>query len=494
MVALHTGIAIILAVGLIIALKVDPVISLLLASLYLGLAAGVGFTGTIEAIATGFGEIMAEVGLLIGFGVLIGAFLHSAGTFHRLLDVFVRVIGATRLPYALSLLHSTILPSIYVDVQVVLASPVARSAAPYIERNGLPLMASALGAGIFAGYVFVIPGLAAISIAGLLEVPLGTWLLFGIVIGPLTAIITTIIMRLLLRGRLWKPETDEDVDEAMAEQEAHEMALARAEAGGAHAEVGPAGGEPGAAGGERGAGPAEAPADADGAHTDGTGTDAARSLPLLVLLLPILVPLLMIAFGAFAELFDFSNSVIEFVGNANFALFVGLLGAYVIFRATAGLESTRETMDEGFHTTGEILLITGVGGSLGAIIGATNLDEVLGGLFSADVGATVLVTILLAWFIAAVLHLAIGSVSVAAITAAGIIAPILGSLDVAPVVVGLAIASGAMFALQVNSNFFWMFKALLGLSTKGSLKTLTVATSVAALVSLPMVIVASLIA
>jgi gluconate:H+ symporter, GntP family len=489
-VALHTAIAIVLAVGLIIGLKVDPVISLLLASLYLGLASGVGFAGTIEAIAVGFGEIMAEVGLLIGFGVLIGAFLHSAGAFHRLLDVFVRIVGATRLPYALSLLHSTILPSIYVDVQVVLASPVARSAAPYIERNGLPMMASALGAGIFAGYVFVIPGLAAISIAGLLGVPLGRWLLFGIVIGPVTAIVTTIIMRLLLRGRLWKPESDEDVDEAMAEQEAHELAVARAEAGAVGGEPRAVGGEAGAAGGEAGPSRAEAPA----VDADGGAADAARSLPLGLLLLPILVPLLMIAFGAFAELFEFSNSFIAFLGNANLALFVGLLGAYAIFRATAGLESTRETMDEGFHTTGEILLITGVGGSLGAVIGETGLDEVLGGLFSADVGAPVLVTILLAWFIAAVLHLAIGSVSVAAITAAGILAPILGSLNVAPVVVGLAIASGALFALQVNSNFFWMFKALLGLSTKGSLKTLTVATSVASLVSLPMVIVASLIA
>jgi gluconate:H+ symporter, GntP family len=489
-VALHTAIAIVLAVGLIIWLKVDPVISLLLASLYLGIASGVGFTGTIEAIAMGFGEIMAEVGLLIGFGVLIGAFLHAAGAFHRLLDVFVRVIGATRLPYALSLLHSTILPSIYVDVQVVLASPVARSAAPYISRNGLPIMASALGAGIFAGYVFVIPGLAAISIAGLLGVPLGRWLLFGIVIGPITAIITSIIMRLLLGGRLWKPESDEDVDEAMVEQEAHEMAVVRAEAGAGGGEPRAAGGEPPAAGDEaRVAGGEAGPTDAEAGPAA-----AARSLPLGVLLLPILVPLLMIAFGAFAELFEFSNSFIAFLGNANLALFVGLLGAYLIFRATAGLESTRETMDEGFHTTGEILLITGVGGSLGAVIGETNLDEVLGGLFSADVGAPVLVTILLAWFIAAVLHLAIGSVSVAAITAAGIIAPILGSLNVAPVVVGLGIASGALFALQVNSNFFWMFKALLGLSTKGSLKTLTVATSVASLVSLPMVVVASLIA
>ena len=456
MVALHTAIAIILAIGLIIRFKVDPVISLLLAALYLGLASGVGFAGTIEAIAAGFGEIMAEVGLLIGFGVLIGAFLHSAGAFHRLLDVLVRMVGATRLPYALSILHSTILPSIYVDVQVVLASPVARSAAPYISRNGLPLMASSLGAGIFAGYVFVIPGLAAISIAGLLGVPLGTWLLFGIVIGPLTAIITSLIMRLILRGGLWKPESDEDVDEAMIEQEAHEIAAAAADA------------------------------DAD--------AEAGRSLPLVVLLLPILVPLILIAFGAFAELLDFSTSFIAFLGNANLALFVGLVGAYLMFRATAGINRTRDTMAEGFHTTGEILLITGVGGSLGAVIGETDLDSVLAGLFQAEAGTPVVVSILLSWFIAALLHLAIGSVSVAAITAAGIIAPILGSISVAPVVIGLAIASGAMFALQVNSNFFWMFKALLGLSTKGSLKTLTGATSIAAVVSLPMVIVASLFA
>ena len=65
-VALHTAIAIVLAIGLIIRFKVDPVISLLLAVLDLGLASGVGFAGTIEAIAGGFGEIMAEVELLIG--------------------------------------------------------------------------------------------------------------------------------------------------------------------------------------------------------------------------------------------------------------------------------------------------------------------------------------------------------------------------------------------------------------------------------------------
>ncbi|WP_101525585.1 GntP family permease [Nocardioides houyundeii] len=450
MVVVHTVVAIVLAIGLIIRLKVDPVISLILASLYLGLAAGVGFTGTIEAIATGFGEIMAEVGLLIGFGVLIGAMLHAGGAFRRLVEVLVRVVGATRLPYTLSTLLSTVLPAIYVDVQVVLAAPVARSAAARLGRNGLPLMASALGAGIFAGYVFVVPGLAAISIAGLLDVSLGTWLLFGIVIGPATAIVTSIVMRLLLRTGFWKPDSDEEVDDALAAQEASEP--------------------------------------------DQAGTAKSRALPLVVLLLPILVPLVMIAFGAFADLLDFSTPFIAFLGNANFALFVGLLGAYLLSRVTAGLEATRDSMDQGFHTTGEILLITGVGGSLGAVITQTTLDRTLADFFSADSGAPVILSIGLAWFIAALLHLAIGSVSVAAITAAGIIAPILDSLSVSPVVIGLAIASGAMFALQVNSNFFWMFKALLGLSTKGTLKTLTLGTALASVISLPMVVVASLLA
>ena len=88
----------------------------------------------------------------------------------------------------------------------------------------------------------------------------------------------------------------------------------------------------------------------------------------------------------------------------------------------------------------------------------------------------------------------LGRLGVGAITAAGIISPVVGSLGVDPVVIALAIASGAMFALHVNSNFFWMFSTLLNLSTKGTLKTLTMTTSLGALVSLPLVIVASLVA
>ncbi len=458
-VVVHTAIAIVLVVLLIIRFKVDPVIALIIACLYLGLASGVGFADTVGAVTGGFGSIMAEVGLLIGFGVLIGSLLHSLGTFRKLVGGLLRLVGARRLPYAMTAALSTVFPSIYVDVQVVLAAPIARSSGPRIGQRGLAQMAGAIGIGIFAGYVFVIPGLAAVSIAGLLSIPLGTWLLYGIVLGPVTAVVTTLIFGFMVRTRYWNPDTDEDPEEGL---DVSDEATA-AEAG------------------VVGTGPGEQDSRPD------------VNVPLGVSMLPIIVPLLLIAFGAFAELLGLSNGAIAFFGDANIALFIGLLGAYIIARAASGNERTQEALSTGFHTTGEILLITGIGGSLGAVIEATGMDKVLAGLFSAQ-GAAVVTSILLAWFIAAVLHLAIGSVSVAAITAAGIIAPVVASTGVAPIAIGLAIASGAMFALQVNSNFFWMFRSLLGLTTQGALKSMTMVTSIGSVVSLPAVLVIGLLA
>lgn len=197
----------------------------------------------------------------------------------------------------------------------------------------------------------------------------------------------------------------------------------------------------------------------------------------------------MIAFGAFAGLAGVSNDVVRLIGNASLAPFVGVLGAYLLARRSIGAERTDVAVSEGFRTSGGILPTTGVGGTPGEVITASGMDAELRRLFSADTGGPVLLSVLLAWLIAAVLHLAVGSVSVAALTASGIIGPLL----ISPAASGLAIASGSLFAVQVNSNFFSRFKALLRLSTTGALKTVTVATSLVSLVSLSLVILASFV-
>lgn len=472
LVVAHTAIAIIGVVLLILAARVEPVIALVIGSIYLGLAAGLGFEKTISTIAQGFGDIMTEVGLLIGFGVLLGALLFRMGALQKLVELLLRLLGPRRLPYALASVLSTIFPSIYVDVQLVLAAPLARSAAPGLGRNGVGMMGGALTTGILVGYVFVIPGLGTVSIAGLLGVPLGTMLLYGFGVGLATAVLTVFLYGLLLKVGFWNPDKDETAPVAVG---AHESAGAAQPVGAA-----PGGGSGGVSdGGDDG--------------TAKVAETAPRTPPLYVSLLPILVPLVMIAAGAIAEAAGVTSPVIAFFGDPVLALFVGLVGAYLLSRGVLGNERTNDALGEGLNTTGQILLVTGVGGSLGAVIGETALEGVLGGLFSADAGTPALVAVLLAWLVAAVLHVAIGSISVAAIAAAGILAPIMGSLDLPPAVLGLSIGAGALFALHVNSNFFWMFQSLLGVTTRGTLKALTFVTSLASVVSLVIVVGISLV-
>ena len=459
MIVLHASIAIVAVIALIIVLRIDPVISLVVGSLYLGLASGLGLEKTIKAIVDGFSSIMADVGLLIGFGVLIGSLLYAMGALQRLVLLLLRVLGPRRLPYAMAAALTMVFPSIYVDVQLVLAAPLARSAAPRLGPNGLGLLGGALTAGILVGYVFVVPGLGTVSIAGLLHIPLATMLGYGLLIGTLTVLITVLLYSLLVKLGFWNPERDEHASEALLEEEA--LAAERA---------------------------------TDSDESDAPDAAAGRRVPpLFVALLPVMVPLVMIAFGAIADAAKFSTSLIAFIGNPVFALFVGLVGAYILARATLARERTDDAMSKGFDTMGQILLITGVGGSLGEVIAQTDLENVLKRVFSADAGAPIIVSIVLAWLVAAVLHLAIGSISVAAITASGIIGPVLGQLDAPVVIIGLAIGAGSLFALQVNSNFFWMFQTLVGVSTRGALKALTFVTALASLVALPLIAALSLV-
>ena len=116
LILLHTAIAIVLIVLIILVLRIGPVIALVLGSIYLGLAAGLGGQGTAEAIAQGFCDIMTEVGLLIAFGVLLGSLLAAMGTLERLVETLLGAFGPRRLPYASSVALTAVFPVIYGDV------------------------------------------------------------------------------------------------------------------------------------------------------------------------------------------------------------------------------------------------------------------------------------------------------------------------------------------------------------------------------------------
>ncbi|MFI7120514.1 GntP family permease [Amycolatopsis sp. NPDC049868] len=436
----HTGIAIVGIVVMITWLKTPPIFGLLIGATYLGLATGLGVHGTTEALAAGFGDVMAEIGMLITFGVVIGSLLTATNTLHRVLERLLGVFGEKRVPMVFAVSLSTVFTSIYSDVVLVLTAPLARRLGGRLGPRGVALMGGALTAGIEVGLVFVVPGVAALAVAGLLRVPLGEMFLFGLAVGLPTAVLTTLVFSVLLRrGLRWNPAVDE----------------LKTDIGGETAVT----------------------------------TASARQLPLSLSVSPVLLTLSLIALGALADAFRFPLGPVSLLSEPVIAMAIGAGLAHLLARRVLPSHEVNAAVGKALAMAGPILVLSGLSGSVAEVIGKSGLRDVLASSF----GTGFLPPLVLVWLIAAVLHIAMGSISISAITAAGILAPIAGSLGVPVVLVALAACSGALFLPHVSSNFFWMFQSLLGLSTRGTFKTHTVAMSLASVISLPIVLVLGLV-
>lgn len=478
-VLINTAVAVLAAVVLIVRFKVNPVIALVIGSVYLGLAAGLGVEKTVKTITAGFGEIMVDVGLLIAFGVLMGSILNQTGAIRRLVEHLLNTFGPKRLPYTMGLAIGTLLQSIFLDVLLVISAPLARKLAPRIGKLGTARMATAMAIALECGIVFTVPGVASLALAGLLNVPLGKMLLFGLLLVIPTIIISIAIMTFLFRRGFWNEAKDEDhtfveEEDREGEEETYDGGAKPAPAAGLQ----PAGGEA---------------ANGTGLKT-GNGAVAVaeretRQFSLLLLFAPLLVSLLLIGAGAILEILKIDAEWMKLLGEPVIALLIGLIGTSLVARSAVGQKRVEEAITVGFKESGQILILTGVGGSLAATVAAAGLGDILGGLFSASTVAPLLVV----WAIAAVLHIAVGSVTLSAITAAGLLAPIAPAIGLDPVLLALAAGAGSLFMVHVTSNTFWLLQSLLGQSVRGALKSVTVGVSVASVVAILLILPMSLL-
>lgn len=474
-VLINTAVAILAIVILIVRFRVNPVISLVVGSLYLGLASKLGLDKTIETITGGFGDIMAEVGLLIAFGVLMGSILQELGAIERLVKHLLRLFGPKRLPYSMALTIATLLQSIYLDVLLVISAPLARTASKRIGHLGTARMATALAIGLETGIVLMVPGVGALALAALLRVPLGKMLLFGLVLIIPTILISVTIMTFLFRRGFWKSEVDEQQTVVVEE----ELVSVGSDGVSTAGDSTTSGSSSSSASGTGGVATQYEPE---------TETETGQP-PLGLLFVPLLASLLLIGFGAIAEVAKWDNKIVQFVSDPVVALLVGLIGTCLIGRYAMGQPRVEKAIARGFKESGQILILTAVGGSLAAVVAAGGLGDILRGYFSAHTFAP----LLLVWAIAAVLHIAVGSVTISAITAAGILAPIAPALGLDPVLIALAAGAGSLFAVHVTSNTFWLLQSLMGQTTRGTLKSCTVGVSVASVVAIILLMPLSLV-
>lgn len=464
-IVINTIVAVLAVVVFIVRFHFNPVVSLVLGAAYLGLATKLGVSTTVDTITGGFGEIMAEVGLLIAFGVLMGAVLQEMNAIQRLVGSLLKTFGPKRLPYALSLTIATVLQSIFLDVLLVISAPLARNLAPKIGKLGTARMATALAIGLECGIVFMVPGVAALALAGLLGVPLGKMMIYGLILIVPVVVISIAIMSFLFRHGWWIEEKDEQEFISLGDS---------------------AGSTPSGVELEN----HEDPTD----ETTGTGGVAQKvrvekETKLVVLLSPLLLALLLIATGAVLEVAEINVPVIEFIASPVIALLIGLVGTCLIARYNVGQKRVEKALGRGFAESGQILILTGVGGSLAAMIKEAGLGEILGQYFTASTAAP----LLMVWVIAAALHIAVGSVTISAITSAGILAPVAPLIGLDPVFIALAAGAGSLFAVHVTSNTFWLLQSLMGQSTRGTLKTCSVGVSVASVVAILLILPMSIV-
>ena len=454
----HTVITVAVIVILIARFRVNPALSLLAGTIYLALATGMGYVGTLEALSTGFGGILAEVGLIIGLGVIMGSLLNSMGAVHMAARVLLRVASPRGLPYVVSSATTFGLQSIQPDALIVIIGSLAKRIAARTGQS-VSAVAGALAIGVHVGCALVFPGAVILFAVGVLDAPVGETLLIGALIAVPTVLLSTALYLWMLRRKLW--DITADVPK--------EVAAVGATSGG----------------GEQPRPQAISPT----GDEDQGEPEEEWPYSFGVVISPLVVTLFLIAGGTIASLLGWNADFIVFVSNPIFALFVGAFGAYVLARRASSADVVESRLVDALRQSGPILMITGVSGCLATVIAASELNELLGGLF--EVGW--LSPLLLIWIIAALVRLAQGSGGVAAITALAIVAPALEQQDVSLALAALAAAAGAAFFPHVVDNTFWLFRSAVGLTTTGTFRVYSVPLTIVSVLSIAFILVADLL-
>ncbi len=440
------GIALLLV--LIIKIRLQPFVALLAVSIAVGLAAGLSVTelfGTVQrsaavsVIETGMGGILGHVAIIIGLGTMLGAILEVSGGAEVLSSRLLGLFGEKRAPLAMGLTGLIFGIPVFFDVGIFVLAPIVYAAA---KRSGksIILYAMPLLAGLSMTHAFLPPHPGPVAAAGLFHVSLGWVILMGIVVG-LPAVVAAWVYSAWIGRRLFV-EVPQDMLEA-AEDAKAAIAAERKQEG---------------------------------------GTSAEAPVSLGTVLLIIGTPLVLILAATFSSIaLDPSTlrSVIEFFGNPFVALTIALFLSYYLLGLRRGWsrKSLERVSTSSLKPIGNILLVVGAGGVFGAVLKASGVAQALSDTFN-DVGLPVIV---LAYLISLVLRVAQGSATVAIVTTAGIVVPLVENGDHSQAFLALvimAISAGSIFASHVNDGGFWIVSKYFGISERDTLKSWTVLESV----------------
>jgi len=396
-------------------------LSILIGAIAIGLIAGMPFEEIVTAVDDGIGNTLKGIALLVGLGSMFGAILEASGGAQTLAVTMVKKFGDEKAAWALGITGLVISIPVFFDAGLIILIPLAFSLAKRTKKSSL-FYAIPLLAGLAVGHAFIPPTPGPVLVATMLNVELGWVILVGVCCGFFAMIVAGPVWGAVCGKKFYVPVPDqianqEDIDESKLPSFASVVTIIM--------------------------------------------------IPLVLIILKSVAGVVP-ALAGVAPLFNF-------LGQPFAALLIATLAAMFILGTRHGytMPELEKILTKSLEPTGLILLVTACGGVLRYILQYSGLGEIIGNA----VASINLPIVIVAFLVAALVRICVGSATVAMTMAAGIVAAMPEIASLSPLYLACvvaAVAGGATVCSHFNDSGFWLVRSLIGLDEKTTLKTWTI--------------------
>lgn len=426
-------------------LKWHPFLSLILVAFGFGVLSGkLTLTEVVEAVNNGFGSTIGYIGIVILAGSIIGKFLEKSGGAFKLASGALKIVGKKNIPLAMSIVGYIVSIPVFCDSAFIVLSPLAKALSRKLKVS-LAMLAIALSLGLYVTHSLIPPTPGPVAAAGILHADLGMVILLGLPVS-LVGLIVGWLFSIKIASKF------EIQQNSISEEEDKELE-----------------------------------------------TDSENGPSLIKSLLPIFIPIFLIILKSINALPSYPfgegqlSQIIGFIGQPSVALLIGVGLSFLLpVKLKREMLSTKGWLGQGVVAAATIIIVTGSGGAFGRVLQASGIADVV----ENNLAGAQMLGIFLPIIIASALKIAQGSSTVAIITTASLMAPLLPSLGLdsstARALVVTAIGTGSIIASHANDSYFWVVTQMSGMNVNMGYRLQTIGTIVVGIFSVVVVWMLSL--
>ncbi|WP_413729138.1 gluconate:H+ symporter [Sodalis sp. RH22] len=431
------ALGVILLLILMIKFKVNGFIALVFVAAVVGIAEGMKPLAVMHSIQNGIGGTLGGLAMILGFGAMLGRLISDTGAAQRIATTLIQFFGKQRIQWALVITGLVVGLAMFYEVGFVLLLPLVFT---IVAASGLPLLYVGIPmvAALSVTHCFLPPHPGPTAIAIIFNANLGTTLIYGLIIAIPTVIIAGPLFSKLLKKFEKEPPAGLFNPKIFTEQEMPGFAVSMTVA---------------------------------------------------------IIPVILMALAAIADMTmakdDGVRLLLEFIGNPAVALFAAIvLGIFTLgLRSGRQIGQVMDILGDSIAAIAMIIFIIAGGGAFKQVL----VDSGVGDFIANIMRGTSLSPLVMCWCVAALLRIALGSATVAAITTSGIVLPIIAVTHADPALMVLATGAGSVIASHVNDPGFWLFKGYFNLSVAETLKTWTVMETLISFIGLAGVLLLNMI-